>query len=100
MLTLAAHLVFHFLTAVLVPRVGRALCRLVKHVPAVAAVAGLWGVVLGAWLIAVCWPHDLPMTALGLYVLVGYLVAMGVLARKLWDGSWGEWCDRAATHFD
>ena len=37
MLTLAAHLVFHFLTAVLIPRVGRALCRLVKHIPVVAA---------------------------------------------------------------
>ena len=100
MLTLAAHLVMHFLTAVLVPRVGRALCRLAKRVPVVAAAAALWGVVLGAWLVAVCWPHDLPTAALGLFVLVGYIVAMGMLARKLYDGSWGEWCDRAVTYFD
>ena len=99
MLTLAAHLVFHFLTAVLVSRVGRALCRLVKRVPAVAALVLLWGVVLGAWLIAVCWPHDLLITALGVYILFGYLVAMGVLARKLWDGTWGEFCDHASTYF-
>lgn len=99
MLTFAAHVVAHFFFAVLVPRVGRALCQLAKTVPVVAAVAALWGVVLGAWLVAVSWPNDLPMTALGLFVLVGYIVAMGMFARKVWDGSWGEWCDVVATHF-
>ena len=98
MLTMAAHFVAHFFGAVLVPCVGRALCRLVKRVPLVAVAATLWGVVLGAWLVAVSWPHDLPMTALGVYVLVGYLVAMGMLVRKLWDGSWGEFCDLVASY--
>ena len=99
MLTFAAHLVAHFIGAVLIPRVGRALCRLAKRLPVVAALAALWGVVLGAWLVAVSWPHDLPTAALGLFVLVGYIVAMGMFARKVWDGSWGEWCDVVATHF-
>lgn len=98
MLMLAAHVVTHFFLAVLVPRVGRAVCRLAKHVPVVAVIAMLWGVVLGAWLVAVSWPNDLPMTALGVYVLVGYIVALGMLARKLWDGSWGKFCDLVASY--
>ena len=73
----------------------------VKRFPLAFAGLALAGQVLGAWLVDNCGPvGDWEMAGLGVLCLTFYTGLLGLLAVKWWGGTWGEFCDYAASLFE
>ena len=97
MVSLIAHLIGHLLT----PLVGRTFFRTVKRFPPAFAAVAVGGQGLGAWLVCECGPAgDWPMAGLGVLLLVFYTGLLGLVAVKWWAGTWGGFCDAAASQFE
>jgi hypothetical protein len=94
-------LITHLIGGRLVPVLSRSFWRAVKRFPPAFAGVALAGQFLGAWLVNCCGPAgDWSMTGLGVLCLIFYTGLVVMLAVKWWDGTWGEFCDYAASLFD
>ena len=90
-----------FIVELLIPILGWAFWMAVKRFPPAFAGVTFVGQLLGAFLLDYCGQAvDWPMAGLGVLCLIFYTGLLGMLIIKLWHGTWGVFCDYAASIVD
>lgn len=96
MVSLIAHLIGHLLT----PLAGRTFFRTAKRFPPTFAAVALAGEAVGVWAVGFWVVGDWFLVGIGVLCLVFYTGLLALLAIKLWAGTWGAFCDWAASLFE
>ena len=93
-------LIGHLIADLCVPLVARTFFRAIKRWPGLLAAIALTGEAVGVWAVA-CWPAgDWRLVGIGVLCLGFYTFLLALLAIKLRAGTWGAFCDWAASEFD
>lgn len=96
MVSLFAYVIGELLT----PTIGRFFWRSVKRFPPSFAGVAFVGQFVGVYLIQCAPAGDWTMIGIGVLCLTFYTGLLGLLAVKLWAGTWGIFCDDSKSLFE
>ncbi len=84
----------------LTPTIGRFFWRAAKRFPPAFAGVGFVGQFVGVFLIQGAPAGDWPIFGIGVLCLIFYTGLLGLLAIKLWSGTWDLFCDYSKSLFE
>ncbi len=96
MVSLFAYVIGELLT----PIIGRFIWHTVKRFPPTFAGVAFVGQFVGVYLLQCAPAGDWSIIGIGVLCLTFYTGLLGLLAVKLWAGTWGTFCDYSASLFE